>query len=106
MWRGAPIGRGRHDGGAQIADIARGAAIAEWRCVLDARHTPGLAALLMVTLLVAQEGRACPDCAAGRAARAAVFDGDFARTFAVMVTSFLVVGALSAAAWRSAGRAR
>ena len=56
--------------------------------------------VLVASLLSAAEAEACPDCEAGRRARASVFDRDFGRNLAVAVAPFAVIAAVSGAVYR------
>lgn len=62
--------------------------------------------LLVVFALLATPAAAsaCPDCATARAARALVFDEDFGRNLLTAFAPFLVVGLVTATAYRSGSR--
>lgn len=63
--------------------------------------------LLLAALLgMPATAAACPNCAAGRAARASVFDRDFGRNLLTALAPFLVIGVVAGAAHRSGARPR
>lgn len=63
-----------------------------------------LAALSLV--VTPPPASACPNCVAGRTARAEVFGQDFGRNLSVALAPFLVISLVAAAAHRSGRRAR
>ncbi len=66
-----------------------------------ARAGAALSAFAVAAALISSaEAQACPDCEAGRRARASVFDQDFGRNLAVAVAPFAVIAALSVAVHR------